>query len=144
MVGRGCAWLDYDGDGRLDLVVTENNGRARLFRNETPNENNWVRVLLRTDDRDINREGIGAEIAIHTADGVQRRYVTPAHGYLSQSDLTAYFGLGQATGIDHITVRWPGRTGKSQEWRNLTGRRDLPLNQGRGGCGTTRSITQFV
>ncbi len=38
MVGRGCAYLDYDGDGKLDLVVAENNGRARLFRNESPGE----------------------------------------------------------------------------------------------------------
>ena len=119
MVGRGCAYLDYDGDGKLDLVVTENNGRARLFRNETPDGNTWGCFVLSGEKRQTNRDGIGAEVTVHAGGLVQRRYVTAAHGYLSQCEPSAYFGLGQATTIDRVTVRWPGRNGHTQEWQNI-------------------------
>jgi hypothetical protein len=130
MVGRGCAYLDYDGDGKLDLVVTENNGRARLFRNETPNENTWVRFVLTGDGRRTNRDAIGAEVTIRAGGAEQRWYLTPTHGYLSQSDPSAYFGLGQARTVEKVTVRWPGRDGKTQEWQNLSAGATYHLTQG--------------
>jgi hypothetical protein len=120
MVGRGCAYLDYDGDGKLDLVVTENNGRARLFRNETPDDNTWVQFVLSGNGRQTNRDALGAEVTIHAGGTVQRRYITPAHGYLSQCHPSAYFGLGRASTIERVTVRWPQRNGKVQEWQNLS------------------------
>jgi enediyne biosynthesis protein E4 len=119
MVGRGCAVLDYDGDGRLDLVVTENNGPARLFRNESPDTNSYVRFVL-TGAKGTNRDAIGAEVTIEAGGLTQRRYITGSRGYLSQSDCAAYFGLGSAAKVDRVTVRWPGRTGKGREWRDLT------------------------
>jgi hypothetical protein len=130
MVGRGCAYLDYDGDGKLDLIVSANNGRARLFRNETPDANNWVRFVLRGTGERTNRDAIGAEVTLSAGGVTQRWYVTPAHGYLSQSDLSAYFGLGGATTIDRVTVRWPGRDGKTQEWHNLSAGAPYGLHEG--------------
>ncbi|MCI0703055.1 MAG: CRTAC1 family protein [Planctomycetia bacterium] len=118
MVGRGCAYLDFDGDGKLDLVVTENNGRSRLFKNETPDGNNYLRLVL-VGGKETNRDAIGAEVAVFAGGQEQRRYLTGSHGYLSQCELALLFGLGKAESVDRVTVRWPGRAGKTQEWRNL-------------------------
>jgi hypothetical protein len=119
MVGRGCAYLDFDGDGALDIVVTENGGSARLFRNENKTGNNWISLKLIGNAKTTNRDGIGAEITVEAAGKIQRKYVTTARGYLSQSDLVATFGLGGATVVDRVTVRWPGRDGKEQTWSGL-------------------------
>jgi hypothetical protein len=129
MVGRGCAVLDFDGDGRLDLVVTENNGPARLFRNESPDANSFARFSL-TGTGETNRDAIGAEVTIDAGGTTQRRYITGSRGYLSQSDIAAFFGLGSATKVDRVTVRWPGRAGKVQEWRDLSANATYRLTEG--------------
>jgi hypothetical protein len=132
MVGRGCAYLDYDGDGKLDLAVTENNGRARLFRNDTPAANAWVRLGLSGNGRGTNRDGIGAAVTIEAGGAVQHRYVTGARGYLSQSELVLTVGLGTATVADKVTVRWPGAGAGSETWTNLEAGRTHTLKQGEG------------
>ncbi|HEV3438278.1 MAG TPA: CRTAC1 family protein [Gemmata sp.] len=119
LVGRGCAYLDFDGDGALDIVVTQNGGPAQLFRNENATGNNWVSLKLIGNGKTTNRDGIGAEIAVEAGGKIQRKYITTSRGYLSQSDIVATFGLGAATLIDRVTVRWPGRDVKVQTWSNL-------------------------
>jgi hypothetical protein len=124
LVGRGCAYLDYDGDGDPDLVVTENGGPARLFRNDNATGHNWVAFSLVGNGVTTNRDAVGAELTVEAGGRTQRRYVTTARGYLSQSDLAAPFGLAGATTVDKVTVRWPGRAGRTQTWANLpAGRR---------------------
>lgn len=118
VVGRGCAFLDYDGDGDPDLVVTENNGPARLFRNDTRPSGQGVRLLLVGTGATTNRDAIGAEVAAESAGVTRRWYVSPTHGYLSQSERTVTVGLGGG-GVDRAAVRWPGTQGTTQEWRGL-------------------------
>ena len=61
---------------------------------------------------------------------VQRPVPDDERGYLSQSELAAYFGLGQAGAVDRVTVRWPGRDGKTQEWQNLAPGASYRLKEG--------------
>ena len=106
MVGRGCAYADIDRDGDLDVVLTQIGGPPLLLRNDQALGHHWVRLnLLGTRS---NRSAIGARVLLR-AGGVQYpREVMPTRGYLSQSELTLTFGLGQADKVDSVEILWPG------------------------------------
>src|SRR5262249_49035207 len=84
MVGRGCAYADINGDGYLDIVLTENGGPARLLRNEGGTGNNWIRLVLEGNGEDSNRSAIGARVIVEAGGLVQRREVLSGRSYLSQ------------------------------------------------------------
>jgi hypothetical protein len=109
LVGRGCAGLDFDGDGATDVVLTANGGAARLLRNDNRTGHHWVRLRLEGDGRRSNRSAIGARVVLEAGGAEQRREVASARGYLSQCELVVTFGLGKLTKIDRVTVHWPGR-----------------------------------
>jgi hypothetical protein len=105
MVGRGVVYLDYDHDGDLDLVLTENGGPAHLYRNEGGPKGSWLRLDLRGTVS--NRDAIGAVVKV-TARGVtQTRVVKSGSSYLSQSEHQLTFGLGKLDTADRIEIRWP-------------------------------------
>ena len=119
IVGRGSAYLDIDGDGDLDVVLTENNGPALLLRNDQKTGHHWLRLTLAGDGVKSNRSAIGAEVTVEAGGRTLKRTVTGARGYLSQSELAVTVGLGEAQAIDKVTVRWPGRDGGVQTWAGL-------------------------
>jgi hypothetical protein len=119
MIGRGCAYADIDGDGGLDVVLTENNGPARLLRNEGGNRNHWIRLVLEGNGEDSNRSAIGARVRVEAGSLVQHREVISGRGYLSQSELPLTFGLGQATRVERVTIYWPGRNAGKQVLTDL-------------------------
>src|SRR5262249_3848444 len=94
MVGRGCAFADFNGDGYLDVVLVENGGEARLLKNEGGTGNHWVRVLLEADGVRTNKSAIGARIILTAGGKTQTRAVTSARGYMSQSEFAVTLGSG--------------------------------------------------
>jgi hypothetical protein len=124
LVGRGCAYADINGDGYLDVVLTENNGKARLLRNEGGTGNNWIRLVLVGNGEDSNCSAIGAQVTVEAGKLRQHREVLSGRSYLSQCELPLTFGLGQAAKVDRVTIRWPGRNAGKQVVTD-----DLPINR---------------
>jgi hypothetical protein len=132
LVGRGCAFADIDGDGYLDVVLTENGGLARLLHNDGPQEgkrNNWIRLNLIGDGVRSNKSAIGARVTLEAGGAKQNRQVISGRGYLSQSELPLTFGLGQIEKVDKVTIRWPGKNGGTQVYQNLEINKTHPITQ---------------
>jgi enediyne biosynthesis protein E4 len=104
-VGRGMAIGDIDNDGRVDAVVTTNDGPAYILHNELVTGNHWLTLSL--VGHRSNRDGIGALIRVNTSAGSQYVTVTTAGSYLSSSDKRAHFGLGADSVVKSIEIHWP-------------------------------------
>ena len=112
--------------------MTANNGPARLLRNDGELKHHWIRLTLTGDGVRSNVSAIGAQVIVETGGQTLRRQVAGGRGYLSQSELPVTVGLGHATKVDKITVRWPGKdAGQPQIWSNLEADRSYELKQGR-------------
>ncbi|MGD8907112.1 MAG: CRTAC1 family protein, partial [Gammaproteobacteria bacterium] len=105
MVGRGAAYADMDGDGDLDVVLTQAGGPARLLRNDQATGHHWLRVRLEDDPPNV--QGIGARVRLTRPGGVDERTVGGARSYLSQTELTLTYGLGTGSGPVGLEVIWP-------------------------------------
>jgi hypothetical protein len=102
---RGLAAGDINNDGKLDVVVTSNDGPSWVLLNQTETANHWITLnLVGTKS---NRDGIGAQVKISTANGDQFGTVTTTSSYQSSSDKRVHFGLGTADSIRQIEIRWP-------------------------------------
>lgn len=106
IVGRGSAFADIDGDGDLDVVLTQTGGSPMLLRNDQQLGRHWLRVKL--VGAKSNRDAIGAWVRVRAGSVTQSRQVMPTRSYLSQSELPLTFGLGTAGRVDEIEVIWPG------------------------------------
>ncbi|HYS04786.1 MAG TPA: CRTAC1 family protein [Candidatus Dormibacteraeota bacterium] len=113
-VGRGLATADYDNDGDLDFVVAANNGHAKLLRNDGGAAAGRF-ITLRLEGTRCNRDAIGARVTVRAGGRTQVQEVRSASSYLSQNDMRLHFGLGAATQVDSIEIRWPEKVKKVEK-----------------------------
>lgn len=130
IVGRGAAYGDCDNDGDLDLLITSNNGPARLLRNENANQNDLLRV--KTVGNRSNRNGIGAKVTLKTAKGKLFSMVKTGSSYCSQSELPLVFGLGapEEGRLLSLEITWPG--GQKDTILEIKPNQSLTVQEGKG------------
>jgi hypothetical protein len=106
--GRGLANADLDNDGDQDLIVFSNRGRLRVFTNDLDGDDtNWLRVFVETGANPrLAPNGFGTLVRIVTAGQAQRRVLSGGCNYMSQSELSAHFGLGSSVLVDELRVEW--------------------------------------
>jgi hypothetical protein len=124
-VSRGAAFGDLDNDGDTDVLITSNNGPARLFLNQEGTQNHWLglRLIGKT-----GRDMLGAQVEIVISkDTVLWRRARTDGSYLSAHDPRVLAGLGRAARVDAVRVHWPdGRVG---EWKNLAADNYITLKE---------------
>jgi hypothetical protein len=128
LVARGAIYADFDHDGDLDVLLTNNGGPAKLFRNDGGNKNKWI--CIRTVGTKSNRDGIGAVVRIESATGKQWGTVHSGSTYASQSDLALTFGLAQDSTVKSISVEWP--SGTKQQFSNVNANQFITIDETKG------------
>src|SRR5439155_7122475 len=103
--GRGGAYGDLDNDGKLDLVVNNMDDAPSILLNEGGTGNHWLRLALQGSRS--NRSAVGARATIAVAGRKELAEVKAGSSYMSQNELVLHFGLGAATRVDVLEIRWP-------------------------------------
>ena len=133
---RGVATADFDNDGDLDIVVNNNPGdsgraelsRATLLRNNVGEHRNWLAVELRGTAS--NRDAVGASVTLEVGNEKFTRLVSAGSGFASQQGARLYFGLGDKTQVDVVTVRWTN--GRIEKFSKLATRQLIRITEGSG------------
>jgi enediyne biosynthesis protein E4 len=132
--GRGCAFGDFDNDGDIDIVVNCVNDVPQLIRCDSSTGNHWIKI--RTIGTKSNRSGIGARVrCVARVPGTEKPLeqvdeVRSGGSYFSQNDLRVHFGLGKATKIELLQIRWP--SGHVDELKNQDVDRVLYVKEAQG------------
>ncbi|MEZ5306638.1 MAG: CRTAC1 family protein [Pyrinomonadaceae bacterium] len=129
-VTRGIATGDFDGDGKVDVVMNLVDSGPALLKNVTEQSGNWLGVRL-VGDNNVPRDGIGAVVLLTAGGLTQRQDMTSGAGYASQNEQVLRFGIGTAGSVEKIVVRWPNGTRES--FKNSEINKIIVLKQGKGG-----------
>ena len=126
--GRGAAFADLDNDGDLDIVVNNVHDTPDLFTLDAPADAHWL--VLKLVGTRSNRSAIGARVRLTTAAGRQVQEVRGGGSYYSQNDPRVHFGLGTATRVERLEIRWPN--GLEEAWTDVGIDRIVTLKEGGG------------
>jgi hypothetical protein len=129
-VYRSLVCGDFDGDGAVDLLVTQVAGSARLFRNTAPKRGHWL--SLRLIDPILRRDAYGALATIEAGDRRWTRELIPGSSYLCSHEPVLHVGLGAAERVDRVLVRWPD--GTKEAFAGPVVDRAVVLRKGTGSC----------
>jgi hypothetical protein len=138
-VSRAAVFGDVNNDGGIDILVTNNNGPARLLLNTVPERGHWI--LVRLEGVRSNRSGYGSVVELFRKDGTSlQRWVRADGSYLSANDSRVHFGLGKSSEVDRIQVRWPA--GGCDSWKQTGMDRIVTLREGSGQTCFTGAISR--
>ncbi len=126
--GRGTAFGDLDDNGTVDVVISNVHDTPDVFLTSATAGHHWL--LVRLVGTQSNRSAIGARVRVVTGDTTQIGEVQGGGSYLSQNDLRLHFGLGAASRVDRLEVRWPN--GLEEVWTGVQADRVLTLEEGSG------------
>lgn len=102
---RAVATADLNGDGWMDLVISNNDAPPTILLNRLPDGAHWVELEL--VGRRSNRDAVGAEVRLTAGGKTMVRVVEAGSGYAAQSSHVLHFGLADASAIEELRVRWP-------------------------------------
>ncbi len=122
---RGCGLGDFDGDGRIDVVVTSMDAPAELWMNRSPHSGHWLDFALRGVKS--NRDGIGARIKVVTKTATHYNHQTSSVCYASSSLGPVHFGLGADTSATEVEIVWP--SGIVQRLENVSADRVVKVTE---------------
>jgi enediyne biosynthesis protein E4 len=128
-VSRSAVFGDVNNDGGVDILVTNNNGPARLLLNTVPGRGHWL--IVHVEGTRTNRSGYGSVVELVRKDGTSlKRWVRGDGSYLAANDPRVHFGLGKANEVDRIQVHW--LAGECESWKQTGVDRIVNLREGDG------------
>jgi hypothetical protein len=130
LAARGLALGDFDNDGAVDLLISQNNGAPILLRNLAGRDNHWLGVHLVGTKSNI--DSVGAKITYQAGDLQRHKFKVGGGSYLSSHDPRMVLGLGKRMKIDWLEVEWPQPSGKKERISNLPIDRYLTIVEGEG------------
>jgi len=130
LAGRGLALGDFDNDGAVDVLISQNNRAPLLLRNVAARENHWVGVRL--IGKKSNIDAVGAKITYQSGDLVRHKFKVGGGSYLSAHDPRMVLGLGKRAKIDWLEVQWPEPSGKKERIADVPVDRYITVVEGEG------------
>ena len=128
---RGLAIGDFDNDGAVDVLISNNDGAPVLLRNHAGRQGNWLGVRL--IGKKANRDAIGARLTYQADDLKRSRMKVGGGSFLSSHDPRLVLGIGSRKKIDWIELKWPQPSGRVQRISSLPLNRYITIEEGRDG-----------